>query len=232
MLAALERVGQEHGATLFMVLLAGFQSLLARYSGQEAFCVGSPVAGRNRPELEGLIGFFVNTLAMRADLSGNPTFAELLARTRETALAALAHQDVPFDRLVQHLLPQRDLSRSPLFQVVFSLQNAPMPEVNLPELSLSGLDTQSGTAKFDLTLTMMPVDNRLSGSLEYSTDLFSPATADQMVAHYLVILKALVADLGQRVFNVALGPAVTAPAEAAGSAPTGEPDEFDFGSAP
>ena len=118
-------MAQREGVTLYMLLLAAFQVLLSRYSGQEDIVVGSPIAGRNRAETEGLIGFFVNTLAMRTDLSGNPTFRELLGESKRTALSAYAHQDLPFEKLVEELQPERDLSQNPLFQVMFAVQNAP-----------------------------------------------------------------------------------------------------------
>jgi non-ribosomal peptide synthetase component F len=128
--AQLQAVSHEAGATLFMTLLAAFQTLLQRYTGQTDLVIGTPIANRTRLETEALIGFFVNTLALRVDLQGNPSFRELLARVREVTLGAYAHQDLPFDRLVDELHAPRDLSRTPLFQVMFALQNAPMPTIN------------------------------------------------------------------------------------------------------
>src|SRR5262249_8712085 len=130
-------LGQQHGCTPYMVLLAAFQVLLSRYSSQDDFCVGSPITGRNRPEIEGLAGLFVNTLVLRADLSSDPTFAELLGRVRETCLGAYAHQDLPFERLVEELRPQRDPSRHPLFQVLFALDHEPGRRIRIPELRFS-----------------------------------------------------------------------------------------------
>ncbi|RMF30995.1 MAG: non-ribosomal peptide synthetase, partial [Chloroflexi bacterium] len=151
---AIQALSQEEGVTLFMTLLAAFQTLLYRYTGQEDICVGTPIANRNRPEIEGLIGFFVNTLVLRTDLSGNPRFTELLKRVREVALGAYAHQDLPFEMLVEALQPQRDMSHSPLFQVMFVLQNVPLEALELPDLTLRPVDVDRGTATFDLTLSM------------------------------------------------------------------------------
>ncbi len=137
-----------------MTLLAAFQVLLHRYSGQEDIAVGSPIAGRRRPELEGLIGFFVNTLVLRSDLSGNPSFRELLARVRDTALEAYTHQDLPFEKLVEELAPARDLSRHPLFQVLFVLQNTPGAPLALDGVAVSRLSRDDQSAKFDLTLSV------------------------------------------------------------------------------
>ncbi len=153
-MARLMAAGRREGATLYMVLLAAFQALLGRYSGQTDLAVGTPVAGRPRPELEGLIGFFVNTLVLRADLSANPTVREHLARVREACLGAQAHQDVPFERLVDELRPQRDLSRNPLFQAMFVYEPAPAQPLSFPGLEAQALDPPAGVARFDLTLVV------------------------------------------------------------------------------
>ncbi|MGH8059783.1 MAG: condensation domain-containing protein, partial [Candidatus Entotheonellia bacterium] len=160
---ALKGLSRREGVTLFMTLLAAFQVLLARYTGQEDLVVGTPIAGRTYLETEGLIGFFVNTLPLRTQLTGDPTFRELLTRVREVALGAYAHQDLPFEKLVEELQPDRDLSSTPVFQVMFILQNAPRRPLELPGLSLTPLDVDAGTAKFDLTLSVTEVDDGLQG---------------------------------------------------------------------
>ena len=177
------------GVTLFMTLLAAFQTLLARYTGQEDIVVGSPIAGRTRVETEGLIGFFVNTLVLRTDLTGNPTFRTLLARVREVCLDAYAHQDVPFEKLVEELKPERTLSQSPLFQVMFVLQNAPRTTLALPGLTLTPLRVESGTAKFDLTVFVTATDAGLQTLAEYNTDLFDAATIDRLLGHFQTLLE-------------------------------------------
>ncbi len=177
-----------------MLLLAAFQVLLARYSGQDDIAVGSPIAGRGRREFEGLIGFFVNTLVLRTDLSGNPRFRDLLARVRESALEAYAHQDVPFEKLVEELKPQRDLSRSPLIQVMFALQNAPGGELALPGLEVTAQALDTATAKFDLTLSLTERPEGLRGVLEYATDLFDAATIERMAGHFTTLLEGIVAQ--------------------------------------
>ncbi|MFB6824053.1 amino acid adenylation domain-containing protein [Streptomyces virginiae] len=186
-----ERLGalaRERGATLFMVLLAGFQALLARYTGQVDITVGSPIAGRDRTELEPLVGFFVNTLVLRTDLSGDPAFGELLGRVRRTALAAYEHQDVPFDRLVEELRPERDLSRNPLFDVLFQLHPEQLAALPLDGVEVESLDTSNGTAKFDLSLAMTEHPDGLTGTVQYATDLFDRATVERFGAHYLRLL--------------------------------------------
>jgi amino acid adenylation domain-containing protein len=190
----LKALSQREGVTLFMTLLAAFKVLLYRYTGQADMVVGSPIAGRTRAEVENLIGFFVNTLVLRTDLSGGPSFRELLGRVRETALGAYAHQDVPFERLVEELQPERDLSRSPLFQVMFALQNAPQKSLQLEGLTLSYLKTESRVAKFDLLLFMADSADGIKGALEYNTDLFEPATIERLLSHFRILLEAIVAQ--------------------------------------
>ncbi|MFP5288495.1 MAG: non-ribosomal peptide synthetase, partial [Thermoanaerobaculia bacterium] len=189
----MEDLARQEGATLFMVLLAGFQALLARYSGQDDLAVGSPVAGRNRVETEGLIGFFVNTLVLGGDLSGVPTFRELLGRVRETALAAWLHQDVPFEKLVEELAPERSLAHAPLFQVVLVLQNAPVEGLEIEDLRLRPVSLEGTTAKFDLTVNLAQHDGELVGIVEHATDLFDPTTVDRLFAGFERLLAAAVA---------------------------------------
>ncbi|MCP4655863.1 MAG: AMP-binding protein, partial [bacterium] len=179
-------------------LLAAFKILLSRFTGQEDIVVGSPIAGRNHRQIEELIGFFVNTLVLRTDLSGAPTVRELEARVRETALGAYAHQDLPFEQLVEVLQPQRDLSTTPLFQAMFILQNAPREAGDAPGLAMSPLATGGGTAKFDLTLSLQESAYGLSGALEYSTDLFDRTTIERLRAHFELLLAAIVDDPDQR----------------------------------
>jgi amino acid adenylation domain-containing protein len=192
-------LGRQEGATTFMTLLAAFQVLLYRYSGQDDFAVGTPIAGRTRSELEGLIGFFVNTLVLRADLAGEPSFRDLLRRVRQRALGAYAHQDLPFEQLVGVLHPHRDPGRTPLFQVMFVLQNAPLPPLKSPELELTPLDAEGGTAKFDLTLTVEETEPGLVAKLEYGADLFDPPTIDRMLGHLRTLLEAIVAHPEQTI---------------------------------
>jgi amino acid adenylation domain-containing protein len=187
----LEQLGQSEGATLFMALLAAFNVLLYRYSGQEDIAVGTPVAHRNRPEIEDLIGFFVNTLVLRTQLSGERTFRELLRRVREVSLGAFAHQDLPFEKLVEELHPQRSLGQSPLFQVMLDLQNAPMELKQIEGLRFSLVPVETETAKFDLTLTFSQTDEGLDAALEYSTELFDEGTASRIVANFLVLLEGI-----------------------------------------
>ncbi|MDF2631397.1 MAG: putative linear pentadecapeptide gramicidin synthetase LgrB, partial [Symbiobacteriaceae bacterium] len=191
-------LSRQEGATLFMTLLAGFQALLARYSGQTDVVVGAPVAGRSRAEVEGLIGFFVGTLLHRTDLSGDPTFRELLARVRDGALGAFAHQDLDFQRLVEELQPERTLSHSPLFQVMFTLENAALTQ-SLDGLTFAPVTIDPGTAKFDLTLSLKETATGLTGTFEYNTDLFDRTTVERMAAHLQRLLAAAVASPDQPV---------------------------------
>jgi aspartate racemase len=201
---SLKALSQEEEATLFMTLLAAFQTLLYRYTGQEDIVVGSPIANRTRAELEGLIGFFVNTLALRTNLSGNPGFRELLGRVREVALEAYAHQDTPFEKLVEELQPERDLSRTPLFQVIFALQNVPTKTLELEGLTLSSLGLHSGTAKFDLSFYIEEGDDGLSTVLEYNTDLFDASTIQRMLGHYQRLLEGVVENPNARLSDLPL----------------------------
>ena len=189
-------------ATPFMVLLAAFQSLLVRYTGQERVNVGTPIANRTRAEIEPLIGFFVNTLALPGDLSGRPSFREAVERAREVSLGAYAHQDLPFERLVSELQPERDLQRSPLFQVMLILQNAPQPPIELPGLSITPVPMDNGVAKFDLTLVLAPAGEELSGGLEYDRELFDTATVERFAGHFRTLLAGAVADPGRPVWEL------------------------------
>ncbi|MCT7965693.1 amino acid adenylation domain-containing protein [Laspinema sp. D1] len=202
--AELTALSKRVGVTLFIALLAAFQTLLYRYSGQDDIVVGTPVAGRNREELEGLIGFFVNTLVLRNDLSGTPTFEQLLNRVREVALQAYAHQELPFEQLVEALQPTRDLSYSPLFQVMFSLEDALVPAVELPELSVSSYPVEIGTAKFDLSLSIENTASGLIGVWEYNTDLFDEATIARMAGHYQTLLEGIAANPQQKISELPL----------------------------
>nr|BDT34839.1 non-ribosomal peptide synthetase [Myxococcus sp. MH1] len=186
-------LAQREGTTPFMTLLAAFQVLLARYSGQEDISVGSPIAGRTRAETEGLIGFFVNTLVLRTQLRRHASFRELLSEVRTSTLAAFQHQDVPFEKLVEVIQPARDLSRSPLFQAFFALQNAPLEPLRLPGLSFEPMPAVLDTAKFDLTLSFIETPTGFEGELEYSVDLFDPATVARMAEHLRVLLEGAVA---------------------------------------
>ncbi|AKH85663.1 CDA peptide synthetase I [Streptomyces sp. CNQ-509] len=192
------------GVTPFMTLLAAYVVLLHRYSRQEDVVVGVPVANRGQSEVERLIGYFVNTLAIRSDVSGNPSFTELLGRVRGAALGAFAHQEVPFERLVEELQPERDLSRSPVFQVSFVFQNIPMPEFEAGGLRLELMEVPGSTARFDLELQVFEQGDALSGWFEYNTELFDAATIDRMAGHLKVLLDNLLADPEQPVLDVAL----------------------------
>ncbi len=201
---AIRDLSLREGATLFMTLLAALQALLARYGGQDDLCIGAPVAGRPRVETEGLIGHFINTLVLRADLSGDPTFRELLHRARETVMDAQTYQDLPFERLVDLLSLPRDPARQPLFQVALVLQNLPIPVLRLPALSVESLDVDTGTAKFDLTMQIEETASGIAGSVEYSTDLFDISTIDRLLGHFTTLLEGAVADPERRVSELPL----------------------------
>ena len=185
---ALRTVSQQEGATLFMTALAAFNALLSRYTGVEDVLIGSPIAGRSREEFEPLIGYFINTLVLRTDVSGNPTFREILARVRDTALDAFAHQDVPFERIVGDLRLPRDLGRSPVFQVVFVFHNAPKSVEVKADVAL----TSSGGTMFDMTLSLVEVKDGLLVTAEYNTDLFDRQSIARLLASYESLLAAVV----------------------------------------
>ncbi|HXT39727.1 MAG TPA: amino acid adenylation domain-containing protein, partial [Candidatus Angelobacter sp.] len=200
----LKDLTQREGVTLFMTLLAAFQTLLHRYTSQEDIVIGSCVAGRTQSDLEKLIGFFVNTLVFRGDLAGDPTFRELLQRVRETAFNAFAHQDLPFEKMVEELQPERSLNRNPFFQVMFVLQNAPVATAQLPGLQLQPIDVDNGTAKFDLTLTLTDSAQGLRAALEYNADLFERDTAARMLKHFRTLLEGVVRNPNQRLSELPL----------------------------
>ncbi|MBE8992053.1 amino acid adenylation domain-containing protein, partial [Nostoc sp. LEGE 12450] len=200
----LVELSQQQGVTLFMTLLAAYNTLLYRYTGQTDILVGTPIANRDRTEIEGLIGFFVNTLVMRTNLAENPTFNELLPRIREMALSAYAHQDLPFEMLVETLQPERDMSHTPLFQVMFALQNAPMSEIELTGLTVSSLPIESSTAKFDLTLSMENTATGLVGAWEYNTDLFDRSTIERMSGHFVMLLESIINNPQQPISKLPL----------------------------
>ncbi|HEY0737260.1 MAG TPA: amino acid adenylation domain-containing protein, partial [Herpetosiphonaceae bacterium] len=207
---ALTALSQREGATLFMTLLAAFQMLLGRYSGQDDIIVGSPIAGRNQPETQDLIGCFLNTLALRGDLSGNPSFAELLRRVREVCLGAYAHQDVPFEKLVEELGPDRDLSRNPIFEVVLNFGNTPRTRIELPDVSLSALEQPEIEAKYLITLYAAEWDGRLELDLVYQQALFSDERIENMLDQLTYLLEQIAADPAQPIQRYSL---VTAAAQ-------------------
>ncbi len=197
-------LSRHEDVTLFMTLLAAFNVLLSRHTGQEDIAVGSPIANRVRPETEDLIGFFANTLVLRTDLSGEPSFRRLLSRVHAVALEAYAHQDIPFEKLVEELQPARNMSRHPLFQVAFTLQNTPLPALEIGDLKLSTVDMDTGTAKFDLTLIVEETECGLTTSLEYDTGLFEEQTVARMLDHFQTLLEGIVADPGRRISELPL----------------------------
>lgn len=200
----LKVLSRDEGVTLFMTLLAAFQVLLHRYSGQDQIVVGTPIANRGHAEIEGLIGFFINTLVINTDLSDDLSFRELLQRVRDVCLGAYVHQDVPFEMLVEELQPQRSLSHSPLFQVMFTLQTAPSDSLAIQGLKVGSFGTANRTAKFDLNLSLHDTKSGLVGGLEYNTDLFERETVERMVGHLGALLAGIASDPGQRVSELPL----------------------------
>lgn len=203
-LDGLRRLARQENCTLFMAVLAAFGALLGRYSGQDDLVIGTPIAGRNRVEIEDVIGYFMNTVSIRVDLRGDPTFRELLSRLREVTIGAFAHQDVPFERVVSELNPQRDLSRTPLFQVMLVLQNQKRTEFAPAGLVATPVRHERGWAKFDLTVGMGERATGLNTSWEFSTDLFRPATVERMMHHFGVLLEAVLSDPDRPLSTVSL----------------------------
>ena len=201
---ALKSLSRQQGSTLFMTLLSAFNVLLRRYTGQEDILVGTPIANRNHIDTERLIGLFVNTLVIRADLSGNPGFSELLGRIRESALGAYVHQELPFEKLVERLKPERSLSHTPLFQVMFAFQNASIQELELPDLILTPLEVNSGSAKFDLMLMVEESGQELKASIEYNTDLFDSRSISRLASHFRTLLGSIVSDPHQPISSLRL----------------------------
>jgi amino acid adenylation domain-containing protein len=196
---SLKTLSRKEGVTLFMTLLAAFQVLLHRYTGKDDIPVGTPIANRSRVEIEGLIGFFVNTLVLRTDLSGGPGFRELLARVRETALGAYDHQDLPFEKLVEDMHPARDLSRPPLFQVMFQLRNVPNKPLRFPGLEVRDFDVPLRTAKFDLSVDITEEEDGLLCLFEFNTDLFEEGTIRRMMGHFRTLLEAVANDPDRKI---------------------------------
>jgi amino acid adenylation domain-containing protein len=201
---ALNQLSHQERGTLFMTLLAAFNVLLYRYTRQEDILIASPVANRSHTAVQGLIGFFVNTVVLRSDLSGNPGFRELLSRVRDVCLDAYAHQDLPFEKLVIELQPDRDLSRNPLFQAMFILQNAPRALPRVSTLTVTRMNVDSGASKFDLTLSLAERDRKLIGFFEYPSDLFDSSTIERMSGHFQTLLEGIVDDPDQSISTLPL----------------------------
>ena len=202
----LRKLADQEGASLFVVLLAAFTVLLHRYSGQEDLIVGTPVQGRDRPELERLVGFFVDTLAVRTSLDGNPSFREVLRRVRTTVMEAFEHQELPFDRLVDELNMARTVSRTPVFQAMFVLLNVALPPLDLPELRASRFDVHTNTSKFDLWMALTDDRDGMQGYLEYNTDLFLRDRIERMARHFEVLLRSIVDGADGRIGELELLP--------------------------
>lgn len=200
----LKASSREEGVTLFMTLLAAFQTLLHRYAGQVDISVGVPTAGRSRREMEELVGVFINTLVLRSNLSGNPTFRKLLAQVKRNAIDAYSHQDLPFEKIVRELQLERDLNRNPLFQVMFQLRNYPKGAFSFAELTVEEYEFESGIAKFDLSVGLREENEGLSGAIEYNTELFDRGTIERMVGHYQTMLEGIVADPNQKLSDLPL----------------------------
>ena len=224
---SLHEMSRREGGTLFMTLLMAFNAQLCRYTGQEDIVVGTSIAGRNRAEIEGLIGFFVNMLALRTDLTGNPTFRELLRRVREMTLGAFANQDVPFDKLVEELRPERSMSHTPIYQVIFVLQNVPVPDLDIEGLKLLPLGGDNQTTPADLTLVMAEVNEELIATLKYNTDIFEAATIRAMLKNYKVMLEEMAAHPNWKLMDIPLDYESRKPSAYSATTPYKE-DQFIF----
>ncbi len=200
---AIKQLSRQENATLFMTLLTVFKILLYRYTGNEDILIGTPISGRHLSEIEGLIGFFVNTQVLRTNLSGSPSFRELLKRIREVTLEAYAHKDLPFEKLVETVQPERNLSQSPLVQVMFSLQNIPFPQLS-SSWKFSELSVDTGTAKFDLSLQFHEIQGEIFGELEYNTDLFDATTIERIAGHFQTLMAAIVVNPEQSIADLPL----------------------------
>jgi len=201
---ALKNLSQQAGATLFMTLLAAFKTLIYRYVKEDDIIIGTAIANRNLPQIEKLIGFFVNTLVLRTDVSGNPSFLDLLARIKEVTLDAYNNQDLPFEKLVEEIQPERNLSHNPLFQVWFALNNSPMPSLKMGELTLTISEADSATAQFDISLDMVEQQEELIGTFEYSSDLFDADTITRIAAHFQTLLLGIIANPEQQIATLPL----------------------------
>jgi len=204
LLTGLIDLGRSRDTTLYMTLLTGFQATVARYARQDDVVVGTPIAGRRRAEVEGLIGLFVNTLALRTRFDGNPTVVEALHRVRDVARQAFAHQDAPFEALVQHLEPERDASRTPLFQVMLALQNLPERELKFGGLGIRPLDIDSTVTEFDITMILETGDGGLRGRIDYNADLFDASTMERLSGHFMNVLEGMVADPARSILQIPL----------------------------
>jgi hypothetical protein len=194
----LKKLSRQESCTLFMTLLAAFKVLLYRYTQQSDIVIGTAIANRTRSETEALIGFFVNTLVLRTDLSGNPRFREFLYRVREATLRAYSHQDVPFEKIVEELAPERRTNYTPVIQVAFGLRNAPMPDLQLPALTLQTIDLDNHGGRFDLTLWMIERDGSLKGKWYYNSDLFEMKTIQRIQSHFQTLLQSIVDNPEER----------------------------------
>jgi non-ribosomal peptide synthetase component F len=192
--AELKELSRARGATLFMTLMAAFKTLLYRQTGQEDLLVGTAIAGRNQSQTEGLIGFFINTLALRTDLAGSPKFTDLLAQVKKVALEAYAYQELPFDKLIEDLQPERSAGRAPIVQVSFGLQNALKSYLELPGLTLSELDFELEAGRYDLTLWMFEVDGQLRGVWTYLTELYDLNTIKRLTGRFVTLIESIVAQ--------------------------------------